>query len=98
MNRYGRIVICGSIASYDGDAAPDPGVSPRTLINVFMARFLVLNFFDEYEAAVDVLKIWTQAGRIKVREEVIEGLENAPEALIGLLAGRNIGKRMVRVA
>jgi NADPH-dependent curcumin reductase CurA len=63
-----------------------------------MARFLVLNFFDEYEAAVDVLKVWTQAGRIKVREEVIEGLENAPEALIGLLAGRNIGKRMVRVA
>ena len=44
------------------------------------------------------LRSWVEGGEIKVREDVIDGLENLPAALIGLLAGENVGKRMVRVS
>ena len=56
------------------------------------------DFFGERQAAVAELQGWVQAGQLKIEEDVIEGLENTPGALIGLLAGENRGKRMVRVS
>ena len=60
--------------------------------------FIVTDFFDQRERAIADLQAWVQSGKLKVQEDVIEGLENTPQALIGLLAGENRGKRMVRVA
>jgi NADPH-dependent curcumin reductase CurA len=63
-----------------------------------MQGFIVMDYFNEREAAVAELQRWVQAGQLKIKEDVIEGLESAPKALIGLLAGENRGKRMVRVS
>ena len=56
-----------------------------------------MDFADRDATALRALQTWVAAGQIKVFEDVVEGLENAPQALIGLLAGENKGKRMVRV-
>jgi NADPH-dependent curcumin reductase CurA len=60
--------------------------------------FIVSDYEAERGAAVAELKSWVDAGKLVVQEEIIDGLENTPRALIGLLAGDNKGKRMVKVA
>jgi len=101
MNTHGRIACCGAVSQYDG-AAPAHG--PRGVPGLIVTKrlvltgFIVSDFYDQREAALAELKAWVESGELKVREDVIEGLENLPTALIGLLAGENVGKRMVKVA
>src|SRR5688572_5408000 len=100
MNVRGRIACCGAISQYDG--APDehgPRGVPGLLVvkRLVMQGFIVTDYFKERDQALADLQSWVAAGKLKVQEDVIEGLENTPAALIGLLAGENRGKRMVRV-
>ena len=60
--------------------------------------FIVTDYFAERDQAIAELEGWVAANKLKVQEDVIAGLENTPGALIGLLAGHNRGKRMVKVA
>ena len=60
--------------------------------------FLVSDFFAAWPAAEERLAGWIESGELTVLEDVMDGLESAPHALVGLLAGDNIGKRIVRVA
>lgn len=63
-----------------------------------MEGFIVFDFPEHAEKAAADLRQWLAEGKLKVFEDIVDGLENAPQALIGLLAGDNRGKRMVRVA
>ncbi len=100
MNTHGRIACCGAVSQYDG-AAPPHG--PRGVPGLIVTRrltltgFVVMDFYDRREAALAELQGWVKSGQLKVREDIIPGLESLPEALIGLLAGDNVGKRMVKV-
>jgi NADPH-dependent curcumin reductase CurA len=100
MRYGGRIACCGSAASYDTDT---PKPSPRGIPGLLVIRsltlkgFLVMDYYAKRDQALADLKSWVESGQLKPVEDVIEGLENLPSALIGLLAGDNIGKRMVRV-
>ena len=100
MNMRGRISCCGAVSAYDG--AP-PTAGPRSLPGLLVVKrlrmqsFIVMDYYDERAAALADLQKWVAEGKLKVQEDVIEGLENTPAALIGLLAGENRGKRMVRV-
>jgi NADPH-dependent curcumin reductase CurA len=100
MNIHGRIVCCGAISQYDG-APPSAGPRgvPALLIvkRLTMQGFITGDYFGQRDRAVADLSAWLAAGRLKVEEDVIDGLENTPAALIGLLAGENRGKRMIRV-
>jgi NADPH-dependent curcumin reductase CurA len=60
--------------------------------------FIVSDFYvdDRRERAMAELRAWVESGRLKVREDIVEGLERLPTALIGLLAGDNVGKRLVK--
>jgi NADPH-dependent curcumin reductase CurA len=101
MNVGGRIACCGAISAYDGAApAAGPRGVPGLIVvkRLLMQGFIVTDYFDERQAAIAELQKWVQAGQLKIEEDVIEGLENTPKALIGLLAGENRGKRMVRVS
>jgi len=99
MATHGRIACCGAVSQYDG-AAPPHG--PRGVPGLIVTRrltltgFVVMDFYAKREAALAELKSWVESGQLKVREDVIDGLENLPGALIGLLAGENVGKRMVK--
>jgi NADPH-dependent curcumin reductase CurA len=100
MNVRGRIVCCGAVSQYDGaPAATGPRGVPGLIVikRLIMQGFLVNDHFSERDKAIADLGSWVKAGKLKVEEDVIDGLENAPEALIGLLAGKNRGKRMVKV-
>ena len=100
MALNGRIACCGAVSQYDGDAPPHgprgvPGLIVTKRLN--LRGFVVMDFYDKSEAALADLTDWVKSGKIVVREDIIEGLQNLPGALIGLLAGENIGKRMVKV-
>jgi NADPH-dependent curcumin reductase CurA len=64
---------------------------------LIMQGFIVMDFMDQRDWALRDLQSWVASGELKVQEDVIGGLENTPKALIGLLAGENRGKRMIRV-
>jgi NADPH-dependent curcumin reductase CurA len=101
MNVGGRVVCCGAVSAYDGAA---PAAGPRgvpgliVIKRLLMQGFIVMDYFNERQEAIAELQRWVEAGRLKIQEDVIEGLENTPRALIGLLAGENRGKRMVWVS
>jgi NADPH-dependent curcumin reductase CurA len=100
MANHGRIVCCGAVSQYD--KAPPPH-GPRGVPGLIVTKrlrvegFVVMDLYDGREAALAELRGWVETGRLKVQEDVIDGFENLPAALIGLLAGENRGKRMVKV-
>ncbi len=101
MNEHGRIVCCGAVSQYDTDT---PQHGPRGVPGLIVTKrlkvegFIVMDFFDKAAKAEAELAGFAAQGRIKVAEDIVEGLENAPEALVGLLNGQNVGKRLVHVA
>lgn len=100
MNMKGRVVCCGAISQYDGASAFGPRNVPGLIVvkRLRMEGFIAFDF-PEFEAQAEAeLGAWAASGAIKVVEDIIDGLEHAPAALIGLLNGENRGKRMVRVA
>ena len=100
MNNRGRIACCGAISQYDGAPSPTgPRGVPGLIVvkRLIMQGFIVMDFMDQRDEALSDLQSWVSAGRLKVQEDVIDGLENTPKALIGLLAGENRGKRMIRL-
>jgi NADPH-dependent curcumin reductase CurA len=100
MNVHGRIACCGAVSQYD---LAVPAHGPRGIPGLIVTKrlnlkgFIVSDFDAERAEALAALEGWVASGALKVREDVIDGLENLPAALIGLLAGENVGKRMVRV-
>jgi len=100
MNLKGRIACCGAVSQYDGaPAAHGPRGVPGLIVvkRLLMQGFIVMDFDDRRAEALADLQTWVASGQIRVQEDVITGLENTPAALIGLLAGENRGKRMVKV-
>ena len=100
MNLRGRIACCGAISQYDGapSAAGPRGVPGLIVVKRLAVQgFIVTDYLSQRDRAIADLRAWVEAGKLKVEEDVIEGLENTPAALIGLLAGENRGKRMVKV-
>ena len=101
MNLRGRIVCCGNVSQYDVEKpAPGPMAVPGLIVvkRLRMEGFIVMDFYDQRAEAEARLSAWVTDGRIKAVVDVIDGLENAPEALIGLFEGTNWGKRAVRVS
>ncbi len=100
MAMRGRIVCCGAVSQYDTDQMTAPRGVPGLMVvkRLRMEGFIVMDYAHEDARAEADLKQWVAAGRLKVVEDIVDGLENAPQALIGLLAGENRGKRMIRVA
>ncbi|MCP5432420.1 MAG: NADP-dependent oxidoreductase [Alphaproteobacteria bacterium] len=104
MNLHGRVIICGFISAYN-DQAPPPGpdrsgaILGGALVNRLTIRGLLVydhrHSFDEFQRE---MASWIKSGKIKYREDVVEGLENAVTAFQGLLVGKNFGKMLVRVS
>jgi len=100
MKTKGRISCCGAVSMYDGKPKPGPFGIPGLLVTkrVRMEGFIVSDFPHLNADAIHDLSMWARQGELVVAEDILDGLENAPRGLIGLLAGDNRGKRMIRVA
>lgn len=104
LNTFARVPVCGRIANYS-DTAPPPGpdrtVALMAAILTKRLRIQGLIVWDFASQAKDFQRevgAWVREGKIKFREDVVEGLEKAPDAFMGLLKGRNFGKLLVKVA
>src|SRR6185295_9746926 len=103
LNNFARIPVCGLIAQYNADGDfPGPDRFPVVMRQVLSKRFHIQGFiqFDYAQQRPDFysdMAKWILEGRVKYREDFIDGLENAPQGLIGLLQGKNFGKLIVRV-
>ena len=103
LNDFARIPVCGLIAHYNATElppAPDrlPLLMQATLIKRLTFRgFIVMDFASQYPQFLADMVPWIKEGRIKYREDITDGLENAPRELIGLLRGENFGKKIIRV-
>jgi NADPH-dependent curcumin reductase CurA len=98
MKEHGRIAACGAVSMYDGGAVY--GVRAMGAIvskRVNIRGFIVSDFRDQWPGALAELKSWVESGQLRVFEDVLDGLETLPGALVGLLAGENVGKRIVKV-
>ncbi len=100
MNDRGRVVCCGAISQYDGPAPSGPRNLPGMVVvkRLRMEGFIVTDFHRDAPRAERALAAWLHQGKIRITEDITQGLESAPQALIGLLAGDNKGKRMVRLS
>lgn len=98
LNVRARIVVCGTMGIGPGDQQ-GPRVNRHILVKrARMEGFLVLDHLHRLQQAVDDISGWLRDGLLQYREDVTDGLENAPEALVRLLAGENSGKVLIRVA
>jgi hypothetical protein len=99
MRLHGRIAVCGMISQYN-DTAPPPG--PSNFVHVIPKRLTIRGFLvSDYGALMPQflhdMSGWYRAGKMKWRETIAEGIENAPDAFIGLFKGENIGKMLVKI-
>jgi NADPH-dependent curcumin reductase CurA len=97
-NAFARIAMCGMIAGYNGE--PIPMTLPQLILTNRMKveGFIVSEHMDAWPEALKELGTLVATGRLKYRESIAHGLENAPEAFFGLLKGRNQGKQLVKLA
>jgi NADPH-dependent curcumin reductase CurA len=99
MKTFGKIVLCGMISQYNANS-PIPGPS-----NLFLAitnrlklqGFIVRDHYDSINEFHDAMTKWVGEGKIKWKETIIEGIENAPKAFLGLFKGENFGKMLVKI-
>ncbi len=101
MNEHSRIVCCGVVSQYDtSNPAGAPTGIPGLLVNkrIRMEGFLVFDYASRYEAAREEIKNWIISGELTPLNDEFEGLEQAPAAFVDLLAGGNVGTRIIRVA
>ena len=105
LNTSARVPVCGLVSGYNATALPDgPDRLPLLMATILKKRIRMQGFIIGQDYGHRIAEFqqemgrWVQAGKIKYREQVVDGLENAPQALIGLLKGENFGKVVVRVS
>jgi len=105
LNDFARVPLCGMISNYNDDGLAKPSVDrlPASMKviqqkSITIRGFMNVEFIDQQPAFLEQAAAWIADGRLKYREDVVDGLENAPAAFIGLLEGRNFAKLIDRVS
>jgi NADPH-dependent curcumin reductase CurA len=104
LNNFARIPVCGLIAHYNATDLPaGPDRVPLLLRNILVKRltfrgFIVMDYASMFRDFITDMSGWVRGGQVKYREDITDGLENAPRELIGLLKGENFGKKLIRVS
>lgn len=103
LNNFARVPVCGLIAQYNATGLPsEPNRVPLLMHSILVKRltfrgFIVTDFGSQFPQFMRDMIGWLADGRVKCREDITDGLENAPRELIGLLKGKNFGKKIIRV-
>ena len=99
INKGARIVICGTASVSSWEPWPSGPRVERHLLNksARMQGFLVWDYEHRYEEAITRLAAWIRDGRLRYREEILQGIASTPDAIAGLYRGENLGKRLIRL-
>jgi NADPH-dependent curcumin reductase len=99
LNDFARIPVCGLVAQYNA-TTPMPGPDMFSVLRkrLTLRGFIVTDFAAKEADFVREASAWVRSGQLKYREDVIDGLENAPAAFLGLLQGKNFGKLLVKIS
>ncbi|MEH2264830.1 NADP-dependent oxidoreductase [Nostoc sp.] len=98
INLGARIPLVGLISQYNAEnPPPGPNLMPLLVKRALIEGFLVSDYQQRHAEFIHDVSQWLQAGKLKYKEDVVKGLENAPNAFIGLLQGKNFGKLIVQV-
>jgi NADPH-dependent curcumin reductase CurA len=98
VNPFARIPLCGLVSQYNAtELPPGPNLGPVLVNRVTIRGFIVSDHVDRMPSFLADMAGWLRAGQVKYREDIVEGLEQAPRAFIGLLRGENLGKMLVKV-
>ena len=97
MNPFGRVAVCGLISGYNGVPAPLANYRSILVNKLLIHGFIISDHFDLWPEAHRELADLVLAGKLKYRESVATGLENAPRAFLGMLKGENFGKQIVKL-
>src|SRR5690606_34129288 len=95
MNAFGRVAVCGLISGYSGQPMPVTQFRSVLVNRLRVEGFIVSEHMDVWPTALRELQQRVAAGSLRYRETIAKGLESAPDAFVGLLAGRNVGKQLV---
>ena len=105
LNPFARVPVCGLVAMYNATAAPPGPDRTAALMSAILRKSLTVRGFIQSEFAAELMPefleratAWVRSGSLQYREDVVDGLENAPEAFIGMLDGKNFGKLLIRVS
>jgi NADPH-dependent curcumin reductase CurA len=99
MNQNARIPLCGTIADYNqAELPPGPNLRPLLVKRALIKGFIISDHGDRLPAFLRDCGAWFREGKLKYREDIVDGLENAPAAILKLFEGRNFGKLLVRVS
>ena len=100
LARLARVVICGAISQYNATSAiQGPANYLSLLVNsARMEGFIVFNYASRYAEGIRELATWRAQGKLKTREDIVEGFQTFPETLLKLFSGENFGKLMIKVA
>jgi NADPH-dependent curcumin reductase CurA len=99
INRGARIPLCGLVSQYNmRPLPPGPNLIPLLTNRARIPGFHVLDHYDRFEAFVREVGPWVRSGELRYREDIVDGIDAAPQALIGMLEGKNFGKLLVRVS
>ena len=99
LNTFARIPLCGLVSEYNATQDPGgPNLRPLLVSRATIRGFIVSDHYDRFPAFLEDMVPLVREGRIKYREDIVDGLDAAPAALIGLLQGKNFGKALVRVS
>lgn len=100
INYHARIVICGQTSQYNESNAASGAIAPNLLVksSARMEGFVVYDFADRNDEAIEQLGGWIKDGTLQHRENIAHGLENAPQAFIDLFSSKGFGKQLVKLA
>jgi len=99
LRPFGRVALCGAISVYN---ATEPPAAPRNLgmavgKRLTLRGFIVSDHADRRDAFLTEMGEWIRTGQVQVNETIVDGLEKAPDAFLGMLRGENLGKMVVRI-
>ena len=104
LNNFARVPVCGLVANYNATALPEGPDGTATLMRTILTKrlrvqgFIVYDFAEQMRDFLREVGSWVREGKLKYKEDIVEGLENAPQAFIGLLRGANFGKLLIKVS
>jgi NADPH-dependent curcumin reductase len=104
LNTHARVPLCGLIAQYNATSLPAGPDRSSQLMGTFLTKqikvqgFIISTYYNRQAAFIADMSTWLKEGRVKYREDITKGLENAPQAFMGLFKGNNFGKLLVQVS